>query len=195
MKKLIYILIALAILVAAYFIYTNFGGQGSIEAVKISDDIYMITNEDVNVAKNEPVRLSGLDNYPISTHISYDYDGGILESYPAQAGVKNVKVLSEKLKGYTAEINSAIRVVDVMQGNIELIDVREVDEFEEKHIEKAKNIPLGELEQRAANEIRKDVTVFVYCRSGNRSKTAQNILENLGYFVIDIGGIIDYNQQ
>ena len=39
----------------------------------------------------------------------------------------------------------------------------------------------------------KDVPVFVYCRSGNRSKTASKALVDLGYSeVYEFGGIIDW---
>lgn len=39
----------------------------------------------------------------------------------------------------------------------------------------------------------KDTVIFVYCRSGNRSKKASNKLLDLGYTnIYDLGGIIDW---
>lgn len=195
MKRVIYFAVAIVLLLVGYFVIKETSGQVSTEAVKINSNLYMITSDDASVGKYEPISLSGLDNYELGTQISYDYVGGIKESYPAQAEVKKVKVLNKKLTSYTADINSAMRIVRLLQTDVEFIDVREVDEFEENHIEGAKNIPLGELEERAGDDIRKDVAVFLYCRSGNRSKTAQAILEDSGYFVIDMGGIIDYKPE
>ena len=37
-------------------------------------------------------------------------------------------------------------------------------------------------------------TIYVYCRSGNRSKVASEKLANMGYTnIIEIGGILDWN--
>ena len=75
-----------------------------------------------------------------------------------------------------------------------LLDVRSEEEFSEGHIPGAIVIPHDEIEERAEAEIpEKDVPVFVYCRSGNRSKTASKALVDLGYSeVYEFGGIIDW---
>lgn len=52
-----------------------------------------------------------------------------------------------------------------------LIDVREPREFEARHLEGARNIPLPELERRVA-EIRGERPAVFLCRSGGRSLTA-----------------------
>lgn len=61
-----------------------------------------------------------------------------------------------------------------------LIDVREVHEFKQGHIAGAINIPLRQIQTRLA-EIPKDSPVFLYCRSGMRSKQAGRILSRKGY--------------
>lgn len=61
-----------------------------------------------------------------------------------------------------------------------LIDVREPNEFKSGYIPGAKNIPLSEFNRRLA-EIPKDRELFLYCRSGMRSKTAARILGKNGY--------------
>jgi phage shock protein E len=70
-----------------------------------------------------------------------------------------------------------------------LIDVRTPEEFASGHIEGAINIPVETLSQRL-NEVPKDSALVVYCRTGNRSATAAQILVTAGYGpVYDLGGI------
>lgn len=76
-----------------------------------------------------------------------------------------------------------------------LIDVRTPEEFASGHIPGAVNISVDELAQRL-NEIPQDKPVVLYCRSGNRSNQAAQILERAGYTQIyDLGGIITWVQQ
>ena len=75
-----------------------------------------------------------------------------------------------------------------------LLDARSEEEFSEGHIPGAIVIPHEEISERAENEIlEKDVPIFVYCRSGRRSKIAAEELVSLGYSEIyEFGGIIDW---
>lgn len=75
-----------------------------------------------------------------------------------------------------------------------VIDVREDYEYADAHIDGAILSPLGNLENDIANHAdSKDDTILIYCRSGNRSRTATNILVEQGYTnVYDFGGIIDW---
>lgn len=72
-----------------------------------------------------------------------------------------------------------------------ILDVRTQEEYEEKHIPGAILIPHTEIEAQAAEKLPdKDQLILVYCRSGNRSKTASEALEKLGYTRIrEFGGI------
>ena len=72
-----------------------------------------------------------------------------------------------------------------------LLDARSEEEFSEGHIPGAIVIPHDEISERAESEIsEKDVPVFVYCRSGRRSKLAAEALLELGYEKIyEFGGI------
>ena len=78
--------------------------------------------------------------------------------------------------------------------NYIILDVRTHEEFAAGHIPGAIVIPHDEIEERAESEIpEKDVPVFVYCRSGRRSKIAAEALVSLGYSeVYEFGGIIDW---
>jgi phage shock protein E len=76
-----------------------------------------------------------------------------------------------------------------------LVDVRTPQEFNSGYIEGAVNIPLQSLAQRM-NEIPQDQPVVLYCRSGNRSATAAQLLARAGYDqVYDLGGVIDWQSQ
>lgn len=79
-----------------------------------------------------------------------------------------------------------------------VIDVREPNEYAEGHIEGARNIPLGKLEQRA-NELEayKQSTMIVGCQSGTRSPTACKKLSALGFaslFELK-GGMVAWKEQ
>lgn len=66
-----------------------------------------------------------------------------------------------------------------------IIDVRTKEEYNESHIKGAINIPYDEINK--DSNIEKDKVVFVYCKSGGRSKIAYNTLKSLNYEVYDLG--------
>ncbi|MCI8740957.1 MAG: rhodanese-like domain-containing protein [Oscillibacter sp.] len=73
-----------------------------------------------------------------------------------------------------------------------ILDVREQDEYDSGHIPDAVLLPVGTIDEdtAAAAIPKKDSTVLVYCRSGNRSKTASSALAELGYTnICEFGGI------
>ena len=73
-----------------------------------------------------------------------------------------------------------------------ILDVREQGEYDSGHIPGAVLLPVGTINEDTAAEVipEKDSTVLVYCRSGNRSKTAAAALASLGYTKIyEFGGI------
>lgn len=61
-----------------------------------------------------------------------------------------------------------------------LVDTREDDEVKEVNLSPTKVIPLGEFEDRF-KEIPKDQPVYLYCRSGRRSRIALEYLKTKGY--------------
>ncbi len=70
-----------------------------------------------------------------------------------------------------------------------LLDVRTREEFQERHLEGAVNIPVQELATRVRELGAKERPVVVYCRSGGRSAAAATLMKASGYQVLDIGGI------
>lgn len=77
-----------------------------------------------------------------------------------------------------------------------VIDVREVDEYKRGYIQGAVNLPLSQLGQRL-NEVPKDNTIFLYCQSGMRSKSAAKMLSKKGYLQINQlqGGISTWRDK
>lgn len=75
-----------------------------------------------------------------------------------------------------------------------LLDVRTKQEYDSGHIENSLLIPVDVLQAEAEDSLKdKNAHIFIYCRSGNRSVTAANILLELGYTnVYNLGGIRDW---
>ncbi len=90
------------------------------------------------------------------------------------------------------EVRSVIR-----QKNIDaycLLDVRQPGEYEQGHIPGARLVPLGELQAHLQDIAAQRLTI-VYCRSGNRSRSAVGILNGAGFEdVYNMeGGMLAYN--
>ena len=76
-----------------------------------------------------------------------------------------------------------------------LIDVRTPEEFKSGYLEDAINIEWQNIKN-LNKEIKKDDKIYLYCRSGNRSGKATDILINLGYKnVKNIGGLKDASER
>ncbi|MCC0567115.1 rhodanese-like domain-containing protein [Brevibacillus borstelensis] len=81
----------------------------------------------------------------------------------------------------------------VNQKEVQLIDVRNPDEYVTARIKGSTLIPLNELPVRV-NEIDKDKEVICICRSGNRSGKACEYLSSLGYNNVKnmVGGMLEW---
>jgi len=66
------------------------------------------------------------------------------------------------------------------KSSLVLLDVRTDWEFDSGHIEGAINMPVDDLQQRHA-ELKPNDEILVYCRTGNRSAKAMQILKDNGY--------------
>ena len=78
-----------------------------------------------------------------------------------------------------------------------LLDVRRADEFAAGHIPGAVNLPNEQIGKAEISSLPdKNQTIYIYCRSGNRSKQAADKLLALGYTnLIEFGGILDYTGE
>ena len=75
-----------------------------------------------------------------------------------------------------------------------ILDVRTAEEFKEKRIPGAINVPNETIGTEEIPELPdKEQLILVYCRSGNRSKQASEKLAALGYTnIVEFGGINDW---
>ena len=92
---------------------------------------------------------------------------------------------------------SASEAKDMMDSQTDclILDVREENEYNTGHIPGAVLFPVGTIDQSTAQQLipDQDTVLLVYCRSGNRSKTAASTLADLGYTqVYEFGGITDW---
>lgn len=78
----------------------------------------------------------------------------------------------------------------MVEGNL-IVDVRTQEEYDSGHIEGAILVPLNTLMLEDFTALSdKEQVILVYCRSGNRSRSASQILVDAGYNgVYDFGGI------
>lgn len=93
------------------------------------------------------------------------------------------------------EIDPADVPARMREGSV-LLDVREIDEWNEGHVAGALHIPLGELASRAG-ELPENREIICMCRSGRRSAEAQKTLASRtpGKPVLNMtGGIVRWGE-
>ena len=86
--------------------------------------------------------------------------------------------------GATWETVDVQTAYDALGSNADaqIVDVREPEEWAETGVPQgAVLIPLAEVESRAPAELDAGSPVYVICRSGNRSRTASDVLIGLGF--------------
>ncbi len=88
------------------------------------------------------------------------------------------------MSGCQKQISELDRIVE--ENNYTIVDVRTKEEYETGHVKDSINIPVDEIQSRL-NELDKNKTIIVYCRSGKRSTTAYNILIENGYKSYNLG--------
>lgn len=78
--------------------------------------------------------------------------------------------------------------------NAVLLDVRTKEEYKQIKIPGSINIELDRIEEFIAKFPDKNISAFVFCRSGSRSAMAAAYLKKMGYKnAVNIGGILDYS--
>ncbi len=99
---------------------------------------------------------------------------------------------AEEITYRQVNMDEAITMMEEESGYI-ILDVRTPEEFADKHIPGAINIPNETIGTEEIPELPdKDRLIMVYCRSGNRSKQASEKLATLGYTnIVEFGGIND----
>ena len=82
-------------------------------------------------------------------------------------------------------------------GDYIILDVRRADEYAEGHIPGSINVANESIGSDMPKELPdKNQVIYVYCRSGRRSKEASSKLAAMGYTnIIEFGGIIDWTGE
>jgi rhodanese-related sulfurtransferase len=84
------------------------------------------------------------------------------------------------------DIEGLKQQLDTEAGTV-LIDVREPAEYAEAHVPGAVLIPMGQLPSRL-DEVPKDRTLYLICRSGNRSAAMGPLLDAHGFDSVNVVG-------
>jgi rhodanese-related sulfurtransferase len=85
-------------------------------------------------------------------------------------------------RGGGASVNTLQATMLINKEDALILDVREPAEYNAGHILNARNIPLGELDKRAAEIAKwKEKPIVVACASGNRSASALGVLKKQGF--------------
>lgn len=101
-----------------------------------------------------------------------------------------IKIYETLKNVFTKSRNSKLNDIDYESAkmllkndkNATLIDVRNPQEYKEKHLDGSINIPIYNIEEKCKEIIPyKDNIVILYCQSGGRSRKAIKILEKHGY--------------
>ena len=95
---------------------------------------------------------------------------------------------------YVRITTAEARAIIESDEEVTILDVRTVEEYEAGHIPDAIRLEFSDFDEMAATVLPdKDAKILVYCRSGNRSKTASEMLLDMGYTdVSDFGGYKDW---
>jgi len=76
-----------------------------------------------------------------------------------------------------------------------IIDVRTSKEFQSGHLEKSINIEWQDILSISSN-IEKSEKIYLYCRSGNRSKKATEILSQAGFLNVEnLGSVTQASEK
>ena len=181
------------------------------EAVLASENIVEISKDVKYLGAEGMVGAPSMFYFTVSslssgcTVLTLEYKRPWEEKVPLEKKVYNITV-DEKGK-ITMEENQNIKLtyksVSMDEGlkmmadssDYILLDVRRSDEFASGHIPGAVLFTNELMTKEDAEKLlpNKNQRIFVYCRSGRRSKEASQKLVDYGYSdVVEIGGILDY---
>ena len=139
----------------------------------------------------------------IKQHVTVDQEGAAIAIIGGADGPTSI-FLAGKLTGgenqvaeYTSITMEDAKQIFQEKGDYLIVDVRRADEFAEGHIPGAINIANEDIVSAEPAELPdKDQVIYVYCRSGNRSKQASAKLAAMGYTnIVEFGGILDWTGE
>ena len=135
--------------------------------------------------------------------VSYDEDGKSVSMIGGADGPTSIFIAGKIGEGedgmteYTSIDMETAKGIFETEGDYMILDVRRADEFADGHIPGAINVANEDIHEIEPSELPdKNQTIYVYCRSGNRSKQAASKLAAMGYTnIIEFGGIMDWTGE
>ena len=135
--------------------------------------------------------------------VSYDEDGKSVSMIGGADGPTSIFIAGKIGEGedgmteYTSIDMETAKGIFETEGDYMILDVRRADEFADGHIPGAINVANEDIHAIEPSELPdKNQTIYVYCRSGNRSKQAASKLAAMGYTnIIEFGGIMDWTGE
>ena len=139
----------------------------------------------------------------IKQHVTADQEGDAITIIGGADGPTSVFLAGKLTEGenqvaeYTSITMEDAKQIFQEKGDYLIVDVRRADEFAEGHIPGAINIANEDIVSAEPAELQdKDQMIYVYCRSGNRSKQASAKLAAMGYTnIVEFGGILDWTGE
>ncbi len=87
----------------------------------------------------------------------------------------------------------SVNELDELIGKIELIDIREANEYEEMSIKTARNIPMLVLLQDPDKFLSREKTYYIVCLTGKKSEATVEALVQKGFSVVNVkDGVSNY---
>ena len=119
------------------------------------------------------------------------------QNMTADHGSDSISSEGDTEMNYTSITMEKAREIFATDGDYIILDVRRADEFSQGHIPGAINIANEDIIDTEPAELKdKNQTIYVYCRSGNRSKQASAKLAAMGYTsIVECGDIIDWTGE
>ena len=135
--------------------------------------------------------------------VSYDEDGKSVSMIGGADGPTSIFIAGkvgggeEGMAEYTSIDMETAKSIFETEGDYMILDVRRADEFADGHIPGAINVANEDIGAEQPAELPDlDQVIFVYSRSGRRSKEASAKLAALGYTnIYEFGGILDWNGE
>lgn len=142
-------------------------------------------------------RRHARDVLPLAAAALLALSGCDSDSDPAAAGAQAAPAPAASTPGAESAASTGVRVVSAADGlrlaaraDAVVIDVRTPEEFADGHLDGARNVPLADGFADAVQALPRDASYVLYCRSGNRSAQAAEIMAGLGFAdVADAGGL------
>lgn len=135
-------------------------------------------------------------------YISVDKDNQSIQIIGGADGPTSVFLAGEipgdeKQAEYTSISMEEAKEAFAAPGDYIILDVRRADEFAEGHIPGAINVSNEDIVDECPAELPDlEQVIYVYCRSGRRSKEASSKLAALGYTnIYEFGGILDWDGE